>query len=88
MLFTRALDELTEEDVSNVGRILIAAHAEPEHDYPMRFAITAESLENRYKDDIIPTLWIKGIEVEGSSEVVEASLDTVAKLAQTWHVKP
>ena len=92
LILTKPLEELTEEDIADVNpisEIRISAHDEPAADYPMKFTIQAAKINNRsYDDRVIPTLRITGIEVEGSSSVVEGSLETITRLAQTWHARP
>ncbi len=90
VLFTKPLEDLTEEELSKVhpsSDIVIAAESAPDGDWPMRFAVQASKLDERGRDGIITTLRVKGLVVEGSSEVVEGSLSTVASLAETYYAR-
>ncbi len=86
--FIKPLDELTEEElvkVSPSSAIVISAESKPEGEVPMRFEIQAKQMNERGREGIIPTLRIEGLRIEGPPDVVEGSLDTVARLATTIH---
>lgn len=85
VLFAKPLAELNEEELSKISPssdIRIAAESELVGDWPIKFVVQASKMDERGREGIIPTLRVKGLQVEGSSQVVEASLSTVAALAE------
>lgn len=91
-IFSKPLQEMTEADITNASpssKLLIAAHNEPVNDYPTNCTINAaKRTERSSANESIPAILIQGIEVDGPSRIVEASLGTIALLAKTWHARP
>lgn len=88
--FTKPLEELTEGELTKVSPssdIVIGAESTPVGEWPMKFVMRASKMNERGREGIIPTIRIKDLTVEGSSQVVEASLSTVSALAETYYAR-